>query len=91
MSKRAAAEPSPPEQVPFEESVKQLAEIVDKLEGGDLPLDEAVALFENGMQIAKRSQAQLDSAERKVEELLAVDEDGTPVTRDFEDEEDVRF
>jgi exodeoxyribonuclease VII small subunit len=91
MTKRAAADPSPPEHVPFEESVRQLAEIVDKLEGGDLPLDEAVALFENGMQIAKRSQAQLDNAERKVEELLAVDEDGMPVTRDFEDEEDIRF
>lgn len=73
------------EEVPFEESIKQLAEIVDKLEGGDLPLDESVALFEKGMHIAKRSQAQLDRAERKVEELLAVDENGTPATRPFEE------
>lgn len=71
--------------VPFEESIKQLAEIVDRLESGDLPLDESVALFEKGMHIAKRSQAQLDRAEKKVEELLAVDENGTPATRPFEE------
>lgn len=88
MSKRATPKT---ESVPFEESVKQLAEIVDKLEAGDLPLDEAVALFESGMQIAKRSQAQLDRAEKKVEELLAVDEEGTPVTREFVEDEGLPF
>jgi exodeoxyribonuclease VII small subunit len=77
--------PSDSEELPFEESIKQLAEIVDRLEGGDLPLDESVALFEKGMHIAKRSQAQLDRAERKVEELLAVDDNGTPTTRPFEE------
>ena len=88
MSKRAT---SKTDSVPFEESVKQLAEIVDKLEGGDLPLDEAVSLFESGMQIAKRSQAQLDRAEKKVEELLAVEDDGTAVTREFVDDEEIPF
>lgn len=76
---------APTEEAPFEESIKQLAEIVDRLESGDLPLDESVALFEKGMHIARRSQAQLDRAEKKVEELIAVDENGTPSTRPFED------
>ncbi|MCL2822680.1 MAG: exodeoxyribonuclease VII small subunit [Polyangiaceae bacterium] len=67
--------------VPFEESMEQLADIVEKLEGGDIPLNESVALFEKGMAIAKRSQAQLDRVEKKVEELLRVEDDGTPVTR----------
>jgi exodeoxyribonuclease VII small subunit len=78
-------QPALVDDLPFEESIKQLAEIVDKLEGGDLPLDESVALFERGMGIAKRSQALLDKAEKKVEELLAVEADGTPVTRPFEE------
>lgn len=93
MSNRTTAKQPEAEEVPFEESVKQLAQIVDKLEAGDLPLDESVALFERGMQIAKRSQAQLDRAERKVEELLSVDDDGTPATRPFvqDDDETIRF
>ncbi|PIE05849.1 MAG: exodeoxyribonuclease VII small subunit [Sorangium cellulosum] len=73
----------------FEESIRELSDIVDQLEAGDLPLDESVALFEKGMLIAKNSQIQLDQVEKKVEELLAVDQDGTPITRDFE--EDVPF
>ena len=89
MSKRSTAQEPNAEEAPFEESVRQLAQIVDKLEAGDLPLDESVALFERGMQIAKRSQAQLDRAEKKVEELLAVDDDGTPSTRPFVDDDDV--
>lgn len=73
----------------FEESIRELSDIVEQLEAGDLPLDESVALFEKGMLIAKNSQIQLDQVEKKVEELLAVDQDGTPITRDFE--EDVPF
>ena len=76
--------PPPDDDIPFEESMNQLAEIVDKLEEGEIPLHESVALFEQGMEIAKRSQAQLDRVEKKVEELLRVEEDGSPVTRPFE-------
>ena len=80
-------QPQPEEETPFasfEESMTQLSEIVDKLEGGEIPLNDAVALFEQGMEIAKRSQAQLDRVEKRVEELLRVEEDGTPVTRPFD-------
>lgn len=81
---KCASEPQGP--VSFEESVKQLAKIVEQLESGDLPLDQSIELFERGMLLAKRSQAQLDQAEKRVEELLAVEPDGTPVTRPFDDE-----
>ncbi|HNS98969.1 MAG TPA: exodeoxyribonuclease VII small subunit [Polyangiaceae bacterium] len=73
------------ENATFEQSLQQLAEIVDKLEGGDLPLDESVALFEKGMKLAKHSQALLQRAEKKVEELLAVEPDGSPITRPYEE------
>ena len=72
------------QEVPFEESMSQLAGIVGQLEEGEIPLEEAVALFERGMDIAKRSQAQLDRIEKRVDELLRVQEDGTPITRPFD-------
>lgn len=68
----------------FEESIRKLGEIVEKLEQGDLPLEQSLALFENGVHLARTSQAELDRAEKRVEELLAVSETGTPVTREIE-------
>ena len=72
----AAAELTPPEDAPFEVSMKRLAEIVGRLERGDLPLEESLALFEEGVSLSARSQAKLDAAQKRVEELLAVDEQG---------------
>ena len=70
----------------FEQAIQALAEIVEKLEGGDLPLAESLQLFEDGIKLARSSQAQLDEAERRVEELLSVDDDGTPRTQPFDEE-----
>jgi len=67
----------------FEDSIRRLASIVEQIERGDLPLESSIALFEEGMRIAKDSRAQLDKAEKRVEELLAVDDDGSVVTRDL--------
>jgi len=72
----------------FEVSIAELAEIVEKLEAGELPLEEALALFERGMRLAKASQAILDRAERRVEQLLGFDHNGKPVTSDLGDEID---
>ncbi len=69
------------QKISFEESIRQLAGIVEALEGGDLPLEKALALFEDGMKLAKASQLELERAEKKVEELLAVNDDGSAVTR----------
>ncbi len=74
------AEPS------FEDSVRRLSEIVERLEGGELPLEDSLKLFEEGIRLARTSQARLDAAERRVEELLGIDEDGNPVVRDVEPE-----
>ena len=54
---------------PFEASLAQLDEIVAALEDGRLPLDDALALFERGVRLARRCQAQLDDAELRVERL----------------------
>ena len=67
----------------FEDSVRRLGEIVERLESGDLPLEDSLALFEEGVRLARISQAKLDGAERRVEQLLTIDEDGNPVVREL--------
>jgi exodeoxyribonuclease VII small subunit len=67
----------------FESSLSRLTEIVEQLEHGDLPLEDSLRLFEEGVKLSRTSQEQLDRAQRKVEELLRVDEAGVPVTAPF--------
>src|SRR5262245_12846311 len=54
----------------FESSLASLERIVANLESGDLPLERAMELFEEGVALARRCQSQLGDAERKVEMLL---------------------
>lgn len=54
----------------FESSLDELEQIVRQLEGGDLPLDRSLELFEQGVRLSRECQKRLDEAERKVEILL---------------------
>ncbi len=54
----------------FEESLSALEKVVAQLESGDLPLERALEIFEDGVGLARRCQSQLEEAERKVEVLL---------------------
>ena len=54
----------------FEESLKKLETIVDKLEKGDLPLEESLKLFEEGVGLSTACKQELDAAEGKVEMLV---------------------
>jgi exodeoxyribonuclease VII small subunit len=54
----------------FETSLASLEQIVANLESGDLSLERALELFEEGVGLARRCQTQLEDAERKVEMLL---------------------
>jgi len=68
----------------FEESARRLGAIVEELEGGELPLERSLELFEEGIKLARAAKERLDRAERRVEELIGVDAQGKPVTREFE-------
>lgn len=75
---------NPSDDLTFEEAVKRLSEIVQKLERGDLPLEESLMLFEEGVKLSRASQEKLNSAQKRVEELLGFDRDGKPRTAPFE-------
>jgi exodeoxyribonuclease VII small subunit len=51
-----------------------------------LGLEESLALFEEGIRLARGAQERLDAAEKRVEELIRIDENGDPVTRELEPE-----
>ena len=57
------------EQLSFEEALSRLDKIVQTLEAGGLTLEEAIALFEEGMALAKICSERLDAAELKITQL----------------------
>jgi exodeoxyribonuclease VII small subunit len=54
----------------FEEILARLRGLVERLEGGNLPLEESLRAFEEGMDLCRRGTVLLDAAEKKVETLL---------------------
>jgi exodeoxyribonuclease VII small subunit len=55
--------------LPFEEAFEELETIVQRLEAGDLTLEEAIALYQRGMGLAQRCNEALDAAELQVQQL----------------------
>lgn len=62
---------NPAEGAPFEEVMERLQTVVEQLEEGDLPLEQSLAMFEEGVRLSRAGAKRLDEAERRVEELLS--------------------
>ena len=71
----------------FESALKSLEDIVVQLEGGDLSLDRALELFEEGIKISRFCSSKLEEAERKVEALTKT-ADGKLKEEPFADEQE---
>ncbi|UXR65569.1 MULTISPECIES: exodeoxyribonuclease VII small subunit [Bdellovibrio] len=71
----------------FEKKLGRLEEIVQKMEKGDLALEESLKLFEEGVKLSRECHQRLNEAESKVKLLMSVGADGQPVTSDFTPEE----
>ena len=69
----------------FEKSFQQLEKIVQRLEAEELPLDESLQLFEEGIRLSRFCHQRLEEVEKKIELILA-DAKGQPVIEPFEDE-----
>lgn len=67
----------------FEKKLSRLEEIVQKMEKGDLALDESLKVFEEGIRLSRECHQQLNQAEEKVKVLMGFDEKGQAVTQDF--------
>jgi exodeoxyribonuclease VII small subunit len=68
----------------FEESLAELEQLVERMEQGQLPLEEALKLFERGIQLTRGCQKALQDAEQKVRILL--EENGESTLKPFADE-----
>ena len=71
----------------FEEALQKLEAIITQMEEGDLPLEETLKEFEEGVRLARFCASKLDEAERKVEKLMR-DQAGKLQTASFSEEED---
>ena len=70
----------------FEALLKRLEEVLDSLEHGEMPLEQAMAAFEEGVGLVRARHQKLDEVERRVE-LLLKDDAGRFLTRPFPEEE----
>lgn len=68
----------------FEEALKRLERIVQDLEDGDLPLDEACEKYEEGIRLSRACAKKLETAKKKIEILLK-NEDGSVELKEFDE------
>ena len=75
---------SPPVEAPadFASTLDALEETVRRLEGGQLGLEDSVALFQRGIELSRRAEAQLQNARQIVETLLGEDAVPAPLTQE---------
>ena len=78
MSKESAIE-----NLNFEDSLKELEEIVERLENGQGSLEDAIAAYERGSMLKKHCQAKLDEARLKVEKIKLPQDEGGAKVIDF--------
>lgn len=68
---------TPPSEMTFEQAMKELEQVVGRLERGDVALDESITLYERGAKLKKRCEEKLKEAEEKVA-AITLDSEGQP-------------
>ena len=88
---KAAAAPEGPAAPSFEGALQKLETIVQRLEKGELTLEESLGLYEEGIRLSRLCHAKLEEAEGKIEQLVkdargdvALDAQGKPRTKPFQ-------
>lgn len=83
---------SPSKKAPkFEKALAELEQVVNRLEKGNLPLEESLRLFEQGIKAARECRAYLEEAEKRVELLMGSEAGGlelSPYEAEEEDEDE---
>ncbi|QZD89822.1 exodeoxyribonuclease VII small subunit [Qipengyuania aurantiaca] len=73
----AEGQDKPIGEMSFEEALRALEITVRRLESGDVPLDESIALYERGEELRKACQARLDAAQARIDKIV-IDGEGKP-------------
>lgn len=71
----------------FEKKLARLEEIVQRMEKGDINLEDSLKMFEEGVRLSRECQTQLTGAEAQIKKLSGFDAAGNPVLVDFKNEE----
>ncbi|MGE4232158.1 MAG: exodeoxyribonuclease VII small subunit [Bacteriovoracia bacterium] len=64
-------------EINLEEALKRLGEIVQKLEGADISLEDSLKLFEEGVQLSRKCHTKISDAEKKIEVLTKLNVDSS--------------
>ena len=67
----------------FEQAMQRLEEIVEQMESGELPLEDLIVRYEEGMKLVKVCQERLAAAEERIE-IITRNSAGKPVVKEFE-------
>ena len=67
----------------FEDALRALEDVVRKLEGGEVPLDDSISLYERGEALRKHCQARLDAAQARIEKIVAGSDGSVTSTQPF--------
>lgn len=70
----------------FEDALRALEDVVRRLESGDVPLDESIALYERGEALRRHCQARLDAAQARIEKIVAGPDGGVAAIVPFDAE-----
>lgn len=88
MSKKPRAADTPDFEPNFEKALTELEQIVERMEQGELPLEESLKQFERGIALTRSCQTALQQAEQKVEILLRKSGSDTVETMPFTTDDD---
>jgi exodeoxyribonuclease VII small subunit len=70
----------------FEQALKALEDVVRRLEGGEVPLEESIGLYERGEALRRHCQARLDAAQARIEKIVAGPDGRPAATQSFDAE-----
>ena len=85
MAKKAAKKKATkPDDVPLEQALAELHEIVAELEAGEISLEESLARYESGMTLIRSCHEKLTTAEQRIQQLAGLDADGQPRLEPFD-------
>lgn len=71
MVARMDEKPAQIAEMSFEDALRSLEDVVRRLESGEVPLDESIALYERGEALRRHCQARLDAAQERIEKIVA--------------------